>query len=93
MPPAAGDAASGEVAFALPGQAVPGRPSGDPLTISTYTAADPQDARGKILAVRTRVEPNGDIENLVAERCTDEAVLLDFHRGTLEEALAARRGQ
>lgn len=94
-PPATDDtrAATAAAAFAAPGQAVPGRLPGDPLTIVTYRIADPADEGSRTLAVRTRVAPNGDMENLVAEDCIDAAALLDFHRGTLEEALAARRGR
>jgi hypothetical protein len=62
------------------------------LTVSTYTADDPAAGGGKTLVARTLVTPNGDVETRVAAAFADRDALLKLHRGMVEHAIAARRG-
>jgi len=57
--------------------------------VKTDTCDDPASTHGKILAVETRIAPDGSIETVVGNRCLDKAVMLELHQALVRDALTA----
>lgn len=89
VPPVEAAAGGGTAAYA---RLATGAGGGEGLTISTYVSDDPSAGGDKTLVARTRLDPSGELETLVAGRFANHGALLELHRGMVEEALALRRG-
>ena len=65
-------------------------PSAAGITVTTSTATDVSNPSDKRIAARTHIDPNGDIETVIATDHGDDASLLALHQAIVEKSVPRR---